>query len=332
MSEHTLNKQFLPLLGSHFLSALNDSFVRTLFVFFITYQMAVSTPVVVIPAAIFFALTFCIGSTFAGSWADKISKKKFLLMARAAEIALAGFAWMASSWESISLFLLIASIMGFLSACIRVANYSLIPDLVVEKKWVRANAWIKSMTMLGAAVAALALSFVLKEDVAPVRVCLVTLLLAVLSFVITLLLPTQTAADASAPVVKNPLDVFDQLSKSLRFQYDKWAYIIGIAWFWVIGVLVLMLSGEYGQIILKARWSVVAFLSAGVFPVGYFIGSYLSVWLAKKKPLGAQVVMVGALISVALFDFAFATRALANIQVDKAITVFKLLTQHGRYW
>lgn len=332
MSEHTLNKQFLPLLGSHFLSALNDSFVRTLFVFFITYQMAVSTPVVVIPAAIFFALTFCVGSTFAGSWADKISKKKFLLMARAAEIVLAGFAWMASSWSSVSLFLLISGLMGFLSACIRVANYSLLPDLVEEKKWVRANAWLKSITMLGASVAAIALSVVLKEDVAPNWVCLAVLLLAILSFMITILLPAQNAVDANAPVVKNPLDVFDQLSKSLRFQYDKWAYIIGIAWFWVIGILVLMLSGEYGQTILKARWSVVAFLSAGVFPVGYFIGSYLSAYFAKRKPLGAQVVVVGALISLALFDFAFATRALSNIQVDKAITVFKLLTRHGRYW
>lgn len=332
MSERTLNKQFLPLLGSHFLSALNDSFVRMLFTFFITYQMAVATPIVVIPAAIFFALTFCVGSTFAGSWADKIAKKKFLLAARATEIMLAGFAWMASSWASATLFLLIAGIMGFLAACIRVANYSLIPDLVAEKKWVRANAWLKSITLLGSSVAAVALSIVLKEDVAPDQICFATLLLAIVSFVITLLLPNQRAADPEAQLVKNPLDVFDQLSKALRFQYDKWAYIIGIAWFWVIGVLVLLLSGEYGHEILKARWSVVTFLSAGVFPAGYLIGSCLSVWFAKRKPLGAQVVVVGALISLALFDFAFATRSLSNIHVDKAITVFKLLTKHGRYW
>ena len=332
MADRTLNKKFLPLLCSHFLSALNESFVRTLFLFFITYQMAVSKPVVIIPAALFFALTFCIGSTFAGSWADKISKKKFLLLARAAEIVVAGFAWMASIWSSITLFLLIAGIMGFLVACIRVANYSLIPDLVIEKKWVRANAWLKSITLLGTSVAAVGLSFVLKEDVPPNEVCFAVLLLALLSFGTTILLPAQKAADAEAVVVRNPLDVFNQLGKSLRFQYDKWAYIIGIAWFWVIAVLVLMLSGEYGQTILKARWSVITFLSAGVFPIGYLLGSYLSVRLAKKKPLGAQVVIVGAFISLALFDFAFATRALANIQVDKAITVFKLLTKHGRYW
>ena len=332
MSDRTLNKQFLPLLGSHFLSALNDSFVRSLFIFFIAYQMAISAPAVIIPAAIFFALTFCVGSTFAGSWADKISKKSFLLFARIAEIAVALVAWLASSWASVSLFLLIACIMGFLSACIRVANYSLIPELVAESRWVRANAWIKSITMLGASVAAASLSLVLKEDVAPDWVCLMALLLAIFSLGITALLPNQKAIDPTSPMVKNPLDVFDQLSKSLRFQYDKWAYIVGIAWFWVIAVLVLMLSGEYGQTILKARWSVVSFLSAGVFPVGYLIGSYLSVRLSKKKPLGSQVVAVGVLISLALFDFAFATRALATIQVDKAITVFKLLTQHGRYW
>jgi len=332
MSEYVLSKRFLPLLWSHFLSAVNDSFVRTLFIFFITYQLVIATPFVVIPAAIFFALAFCIGSTFAGSWADRISKKYFLLAARFAEVVVAGIAWAAFGLSSVSLFLVVAALMGFLAACIRVANYSLIPDLVSEKKWVHANAWIKSATVLGAAAAAIGLSVVLKEDVTPNGVCFSFLLLAILSLGVTWLLPNQKASDAAAPAVKNPLDVFNQLSQSLRFQYDKWAYIVGIAWFWVIGILVLMLSGEYGQVILKARWSVVAFLSAGVFPAGYLIGSYLSVWFSKRKPLGAQVVIIGALISLALFDFAFATRALSNIQVDKAITVFKLLTKHGRYW
>ena len=332
MSEATLNRKFLPLLCSHFLSALNDSFVRTLFVFFITYQIAVSAPLVLTVAVIFFSFTFCVGSTFAGSWADKISKKKFLILTRMTEIAVVGIAWLSSSWSSASLFLLIAGAMGFLAACIRVANYALIPSLVVEKKWVKANAWIKSATMIGAGVAAIGLSFVLKEEVALNSICLCMLLAAVLSLFFSLLLPSDKAVDAAAPTVRNPLDVFDQLNKSLRFQYDKWAYLIGISWLWVMGILVLILSGEYGHEILKARWSVVAFLSAGVVPVGYLIGSYLSVWFSNKKPLGAQVVVVGALISLALFDFAFATRSLANIQVEKAITVFKLLTQHGRYW
>ncbi len=332
MTEHTLNKRFLPLLASHFLSAVNDSFVRTLFTFFVAYKMTEHTPFVMIPAIIFYALTFCVGSTFAGSWADKISKKKFLLWARLAEIAIAGAAWMASAWSSVTLFLLLSGIMGFLASCIRVANYSLVPDLMAENRWVRGNAWIKSASFIGSSVAAGAFALVLKEYVNPNWICVGALLLAVLSFGLTFLLPNERAVDPDAPTVHNPLDVFHQLSKSLRFQYDKWAYLVGIAWFWVISVLVMMLSGEYGQTILKARWSVVAFLSAGVLPLGYVIGAYLSAYLSRKKPLGAQVVWVGALISVVLMDFAFATRALGNIEVDKAITVFKLLTEHGRYW
>lgn len=332
MREHLLNKRFSPLLASHFLSALTESFVRTLFIFFVTYQMVLSVPAVVIPSTIFFALTFCVGSTFAGNWADKISKKKFLLLARIMEVFVAATAWLASGWESATLFMLIAGVMGFLSSVIRVANYALIPDLVVEKKWVKANAWIKSVAVFGSSVAAVALSMVLKDNVTPNWMCLSIVALSFVSVGVTALLPSQKPVDASAPLVHNPMDVFAQLNKTLRFEYDKWAYLIGIAWFWVVGVLVLMLSGEYGQSILKARWSVVAFLTAGVFPIGYFVGSFLSVYLAKRKPLGAQVIWVGTLISVALFDFAFASRALANIEVNKAITIFKLLTQHGRYW
>ena len=331
MSDHLLNKRFLPLLSSHFLSALNDSFVRTLFFFFVTYQMAKSAPIALIPAAIGYALTFCVGSTIAGSWADKISKKNFLIGARLLEIVAAAVAYLASLWGSILLFVCVAAVMGFLMACLRVANYALMPDLIVEKKLVKGNAWIKSATLIGASISALALSVVLKMGVEPASLGWVMLGIAVLSFGLTTLLPNQKAVDPESPLVRNPLDVFDAVSDSLRFKYDRWAYIIGIAWFWVIGILVMMLSSEYGQTILKARWSVISFLSAGVFPVGYLIGAFLSVFLSKKKPLGAQVVWVGTLISLALFDFAFATRALSNIETSN-LSVFKFLTQHGRYW
>ena len=331
MSDRVLNKRFLPLLSSHFLSALNDSFVRTLFFFFVTYQMSMSAPIALIPAIIAFALTFCVGSTVAGSWADKISKKNFLIYARLIEIVVAAGAYFASDWKSVTLFVLVAGMMGFLMACLRVANYALMPDLIVEKNLVKGNAWIKSATLIGSSLSALALSVVLKMGVEPASLGWVMLGVAVLSFGLTTLLPVQKAVDPDSILVKNPLDVFNAVSDSLRFKYDKWTYIIGIAWFWVIGVLVMMLSSEYGQTILKARWSVIAFLSAGVFPVGYLIGAITSVILSKKRTLGGQVVWVGVLISLALFDFSFATRALHNIETTN-LSVFKFLTQHGRYW
>ena len=134
MSEHLLNKKFLPLLSSHFLSAVNDAFVRTLFTFFVVYQMAASMAAVVIPAVIFYALAFCVGSTFAGGWADKISKKSFLLQARLAEIVVALTSVVAAKYESMVLFVLIAGVMGCLAACIRVGNYALMPSLISESK------------------------------------------------------------------------------------------------------------------------------------------------------------------------------------------------------
>jgi hypothetical protein len=89
--------------------------------------------------------------------------------------------------------------------------------------------------------------------------------LSVISLGLTYLMPEQKSVDPETEVVKNPIHVFDYVGKTLKYKFDDWAYLIGIAWFWVLMSLVGMLSGEYGQNILQARWSVMAFLSGAIF-------------------------------------------------------------------
>ena len=45
----------------------------------------------------------------------------------------------------------------------------------------------------------------------------------------------------------NPLIAFEPVIKSLKHQFDRWAYIVGIAWFWVLCVELLsgcLVSGQ----------------------------------------------------------------------------------------
>lgn len=326
-----LNKRFMPLLFSHFLSAINDSFMRTLFLFLATYKLTQDSTIFVLAGVIFYAISFCVGSTLAGQVADKISKKKFLLLFRIIEMMALVLTTGGVSLDSRWVLLAIMAGLGFIGACLRVADYSLMPALVTERDLVKSNAWIKAASLIGLGLSALMVMLIVKFNVPGAYVCFAAVALSMLSFGITCALPEQKPVDPETQVVKNPIHVFDFISKTLKYKFDDWAYLIGIAWFWVLMSLVGMMSSEYTKEILKARWSVVAFLSGGIFPLGYVLGSIFCVRSSRKR-LGSQAVWVGLLISLVLLDFVFAGRALSHIEVNKAITIFKLLTGSILYW
>ncbi len=326
-----LNKKFVPLLVSHFFSAVNDSFMRALFVFMATYGLSKSGTALMIAGVILYALSFCAGSTVAGQVADKISKKRFLVFFRIIEMAALLLTLGGVSLDSRWVLLVIMGGLGFLGACLRVADFSLLPALVSEKSLIKANAWMKVFTLLGLSGAALMLMMHTKWDLDLQWVCLGAVFLSGISLIITCFLPAQQPVDPETQVVKNPMHVFDFISKELQYKFDDWAYLVGISWFWVLMSLLGMLSASYVHDILQARWSVVIFLSAVLFPVGYIIGSCICVHTTRKR-LGSQAVWVGALMSVILLDLALVSSSLISVPTHKVLTVFRLLTTHVDYW
>ncbi len=71
LSETIKNKRFLPLVGSQFISAINENFIRLVFLFFTTYKLTESNPVLTATAVFLYALVFCATSVFSGQLADK---------------------------------------------------------------------------------------------------------------------------------------------------------------------------------------------------------------------------------------------------------------------
>lgn len=326
-----LNKKFMPLLVSHFFSSINDSFMRSLFLFMATYGLSQSGTAFIISGVILYALTFCVGSTLAGQVADKISKKRFLVFFRMVEVIALLLCLGGVSLSSRWVLLAIMGGLGFIGACLRVADYALLPALVGEKALVKANAWMKVLTSFALGVAALMLMLNTKMGLDLQWVCLGAVALSALSLLVTCLLPPQEAVAPETQVVKNPIHVFDFISKELQYKFDDWAYLVGIAWFWVMMSLLGMLSTSYAQDILQARWSVVVFLSAVLFPLGYVIGAIACVHTTRKR-LGSQAVWVGALMSVVLLDLAWAGSSLLPLASAKGNTIFKLLTTQAGYW
>ncbi len=325
------NKKFLPLLASRFLSAVNEGFIRNVFLFLITYKMTQPSPVFMTAAVILYALTFCFATIYIGQIADKFPKARCLRVLRLCEIGIMIMGLVSISLDSRLLLLFIFISMGLTNACLRVLDTSLITELIAPAKLNAGNTLMKMGVIFASGLSCLLLTSILKFDVAFFIICLLGIILSVMSYLITLKIPEREPADKEALIYKNPYNTFGFVSEHLKHKFDIWAYLVGIAWFWMIASVVFFFSGEYGRTVLNARWSVVMFLSSGVFTIGYIIGGFLYAHLSRKNNMGTYTSVVGLLMSLFLFNFIFASSSMIGVPAEN-VTVFKMLTTNFNYW
>ena len=324
MSNIFTSKKFLPFGVSHLLSAINDNFIRTVFLFFVTYKMTVESTGLLISALLVYGGFFCAVSFYAGQVADKFSRTRLLRWLRLIEIGIMLLALASVSMNSRALFMGIIALMGATRAGIFVANYSLQPLLLPENKINTGTALLKLFSALGTIIATLLLVSVLKFEMAYGFVCKLGILFAIISYLLSLVIPPQSAQDSETVVEKNPVQVLDKSVDLLKNKFNLWQYFIGVAWFWLLGAMVLLFSGTYGHDYLHVRWSTVMFLS-GVFVLGYIVGSVVYIAMTRKHAIGAYLAPVSALLSLVLLDLLFASGVAADIAVEKNLTISQFL-------
>ena len=325
------NRSFLPLWFSQFLSVINDGFIRTVFLFYVSYQMANAGSMFLITSVILYALCFCGASLYAGQIADKISRVRFLRLVRVAEIGLMLMALLFVFLDSNFLLILIWGGLGITMACLRVINNALLPTILDKNHLNFGNIWMKSLSVVGAGFSTLLLMFILKFDAAADIVCLIAVISACISFVATLKIKADKPADEETTFSYNPIPAFGEVLQSLKHQFDRWAYLVGIAWFWILGGLLLFFSAEYGHSVLNARWSAVSFLSAGVFTIGYVVGACFYARTTRKGNLFSYTVWAGLGISVVLIDLILAGGSIMKSPAVN-VTIHDMLVGGLDYW
>ena len=326
------NTKFLPLFVSRFFSAINEGFIRNVFLFFVTYKLTQPNPVFMGLAVILYALSFCFATIYIGQISDKFSKTRCLKYIRIFEIGIMALALISVTLDSRILLLTILITMGLTNACLRVLDASLITEQIAPAKLNAGNTLMKMGVIFASGLSCLLLTSILKFDVAYFVICSIGLCFSVISYLITLKIPQNEPADKETVIYRNPYNAFGYVSAKLKHQFDTWAYLVGIAWFWMISAVIFFFSADYGRTVLHARWSVVMFLSAGVFTLGYIIGGFIYARLSRKNNMGAYTSVVGILISLFLFNFVFASYSAEGIIYEKGVTVFKMLTTNFSYW
>lgn len=302
---HLLKSQrFLPLFITQFFGAFNDNVFKNAFLIWFTYDISsklnMDAQLMVTVASGLFVLPFFLFSALAGQIADKFEKSKIVHIIKIAEIVIMIFAFVGFYFENIYLLLLLVFLMGVHSTFFGPIKYSLLPETLKNDELVSGNALVEGGTFLAILLGTILGGVVVRSQNGIEIVCAAIVFFALIGYIASRFIPKTPISDSG---LKISLNIFSQTLKIIGFAKKEntvWLSIIGISWFWFIGLTFLSQFPIYTKNIINGdEFIVTLFLS--IFSIGIGVGSVMCNKLLKGEingrlvPLGSIGITLGIL-------------------------------------
>lgn len=270
------SKRFLPFFLTQLLGAFNDNLYKNGLTIFIAFQAAniskdASNSLVNIAAALFI-LPFFLFSPIAGQLADKFEKSTLIRRIKQLEIAIMLLAAVAFYLQSPTLLIAILFLMGTQSALFGPVKYSLLPQALKPEELIGGNAMVEFGTFLAILLGLIASVFIIGFGTHMLSIAVV--LFAIIGYWASCSIPSLPAA---APELKVSFNIFSQTLKIMRDARENrtvFYSIMGISWFWFIGITYVTQLPNYVRYELGGDEQVYILLLA-MFSIGIGAGSFL---------------------------------------------------------
>lgn len=315
------NKKFLPLLAAHVLGTFNDNLIKNVFVFLTAYKLTSGSLYWQTIAFVLYGLVFLGTSLFAGSLADKYPRHQLLQRIKLAEIGVMTFTTLSLYFESRFLMLGALMMLSFCMSFSRVVKYALIPDLVHFKKLIWANALLKGSTFVSSLLAAVV--FITMAAFPSVLLTMggILIVCSVGGYVAALRLPKVQALAPELVISKNPWEYISSFSSFVEKVSDFKFYLASIAWYWLLGGVVLFFAVDFLTDVLGVHKSVLILLT-GLFSLGYIVGALLCPYLVSKRKWKSLAPLSAIGISIFLIDLLWAAVSLDPHTVQLSLNQF----------
>ncbi len=252
-----------------------------------------------------FVAPFLLFSLFAGSLADRISKRTILVTVKCAEILIMGSAFAAFYSQRIEVFIFTLFLLGIHSTFFSPAKYGILPEITPVENLSMANGFIELFTFLAILLGTVFGSFAIdlfKGNLSWIGVCLLSL--SVLGVLVSLGIEKTKPLDPQKPLRWNVVKDVIQEIKFLKQSRILGLGTLGIAYFWFLAAMLQLNTLLYGKEILGASQMATGGLLIAV-ALGAGVGSILA-----GKISGARVelglVPLGAIgMSLFALDLAF---------------------------
>lgn len=298
-------RRLLPLFTAQFFGAVNDNLFKNALIILITYRDSASprgTEILVTLAGAVFIVPYFLFSATAGQIADRFEKQHLVRVIKAWEIGVMLVAALGFALNSIVFQMLVLFGLGVQAAFFGPVKYAIIPELLDESELVEGNAMIEAGTFLAILIGTIAGGLLILLPGGSAIVSLSLLVMAVIGWSVAHAIPMGRAALPDLPI--NPNFVAESW-RIMRYAYRQPPLklpLLGISWFWFLGIAYLAQFPNFAKETLGANNQVVT-LFLTLFSIGIGLGSLLCGRLQRGE-VSARLVPVGAL-GLAIFGFDF---------------------------
>lgn len=297
---------FAALFGAQLLAAFADNLVRAAVAWWIVGRAMSLGPwgaaAATIATAAAFVVPFAVLSGMAGRLADAWDRAAVLRGARALGVlAVAVWAW-GLSVDSLGLMLCGSVLAGVAATVFGPAKYAIAPVLAGEDRILAASAALEGSTDLAILAGTLG-GLAVGSPTGDAVVAATALGAGALSLGLTFAVPR--GGPPAVPMTRSFVEATGDALHEARRHVAVWRSILGLAWFWLVGQVLVGSFPAFSARVLGADDAVAAWL-LGAFAVGIAGGSWVC-WRLSRRQLELGVVPMGAFgMTIFLLDLAFA--------------------------
>ncbi len=305
MSLHTFRARgFWPFFYTQFCGAFNDNVFKNAIGILIAYKAysigGISPEQMVSLSGGIFILPFFLFSAIAGQIADKFSKDLIIRIVKALEIVIMILGMMGFIYENLILLLVTLFFMGLQSTFFGPVKYSILPHLLQSDELITGNAYVETGTFIAILLGSILGVQLISMDGGTWVTGIAVIAIAVLGFLVCLAIRNVAPAIPELKINLNPITTSIEILGITRKVESIFNSILGISWFWFIGIAMLSIIPVYCKDFLHAKESVVTLFLA-LFSIGIGVGSILCERLSfKRTELG--LVPIGS-FGLSLFTF-----------------------------
>ena len=304
-------KRLGPLFLTQFLGAFNDNLFKQAFIVMLTFGALIangSSGIYVNLAAGLFILPFFLFSAIAGTLADTYEKSRLIRFVKLGEVAVATLAGIALYLESVAALLGVLFLLGVQSTFFGPLKYAILPQHLNASELVGGNAVVQMGTFVAILLGTIAGGIIGGRSDCALCLSVIVVAVAVGGYAACRRIPVAGPAQASDHGW-NPARETWRLLVLARERKAVFLSVLGVAWFWLLGSVVLAQIPDLVRS-LAGGPSVVTLIMT-VFTIAVAAGSLLCEKLSGRRVEIGLVPLGAAGISVFALDASFAIGAVA---------------------
>src|SRR5499433_2796030 len=325
------DRGFFCFFWTQFLGAFNDNFYKII-VTLVALDIPAEGGIQYIPLiGGLFILPFLLFSGYAGYLADIYSKRTILIAVKVFEIFAMGLGFFAFFVDRMEPMLTVVFLMGLHSTFFSPAKYGILPEMLPDRDLSRSNGLLEMSTFL-----AIILGTSLGGGIYTIwkgRLELIGFALLLIAIAGTLTSLGITKVPPSGATKSFRIDPWTEIWDGLKRLHGErllWLTVVGISFFWFLGVLVQTDLLLFGKEILRLDEARIGLL--GTFlAVGIGVGSLAAGRLSGDKielglvPLGSVAIAISAvLIFVSMPSYALVATGLILLGFSAGLFIVPL--------